>query len=429
MQFSPLSKAALAAVAFAISGSAHTWVEQMRVIAPNGTFTTDAPGYARSNAKRLPGVDPDKAMVHLLPPNGTPVDVGISPKDPMCMPSQQQQTQSGDSPRLQAAAGDMVALRYQENGHVTLPDTNPGKAPNRGTVYIYGTTQPSTNENFLDVFKQWNADGTGGNKKGKLLATQNFDDGQCYQMNGGAISAARQQKFPHKADQLMGQDLWCQNDITLPKDLPTGKPYTLYWVWDWATSAGADPSLPKGKAQTYTTCMDVDITSKNSNGNSNVAIKMVQNQDINNAAIGAYVSALAAGNANNLATPSQTAGSGSGGSVPASSAVSASSPTPVAASSPAPAVAQSQPATSQSLTMMTVTVTAPPTTVTVNAGAPVTSTSTTEVPKTTVEVSGSANPSASIPEISLKLTGTAKPVQTGGNASNPNKRSAKFRDI
>lgn len=426
MHFSPLSKAALAAVAFAISSSAHTWVEQMRVIAPNGTFTTDAPGYARSNAKRLPGVDPDKAMVHILPPNGTPVDVGISPKDPMCMPSQQQQTQSGDSPRLQAAPGAMVALRYQENGHVTLPDTNPGKAPNRGTVYIYGTTQPSTNENFLDVFKQWNADGTGGNKKGKLLATQNFDDGQCYQINGGAISTARQQKFPHAADQLMGKDLWCQNNVKIPKDLPTGKPYTLYWVWDWATSAGADPSLPKGKAQTYTTCMDVDITSKNSNGN-NAAIKMVQNQDINNAAIGAYVSALAAGNANNLATPSQTAG-GSGGSVPASSAVSASSPAPVAASSPAPAVAQSQPATSQSL-IMTVTVTAPPTTVIVSAGAPVTSTSTTEVPRTTVQISGSANPSASIPEISLKLSGTARPVQTGGNASNPYKRSAKFRDI
>ena len=184
MHFSSLSKAALAAVAFAISSSAHTWVEQMRIIAPNGTFTTDAPGYARSNAKRLPGVDPDKAMVHILPPNGTPVDVGISPKDPMCMPSQQQQTQSSDSPRLQAVPGDMVALRYQENGHVTLPDTNPGKAPNRGTVYVYGTTEPSTNENFLDVFKQWNADGSGGNKKGKLLATQNFDDGQCYQING-----------------------------------------------------------------------------------------------------------------------------------------------------------------------------------------------------------------------------------------------------
>ena len=402
MRFSPLSKAALAAVAFAISSSAHTWVEQMRIIAPNGTFTTDAPGYARSNAKRLPGVDPDKAMVHILPPNGTPVDVGITPKDQMCMPSQQQQTQSGDSPRLRAAPGDMVALRYQENGHVTLPDTNPGKAPNRGTVYIYGTTQPSTNENFLDVFKQWNADGTGGNKKGKLLATQNFDDGQCYQMNGGPISTSRQQKFPHKADQVMGQDLWCQNNLVLPKDLPTGKPYTVYWVWDWATAPGADPSLPKGKAQTYTTCMDIDITtSKNSNAKSNEAIKFAQGQDINNAAIADYVSKLAAGDSN-LATPSQSAGS-SGGSVPVSSAPAASS-APVA--SPAPAVPQSQ-----SVSTVYITVSVP-------VGAPqVTSTTSTEVPRSTVQVSASV----AIPEI--KLSGTARPVAT------PSRGSAKFRNV
>lgn len=230
MHFSNLSTAALAAVAFAISSSAHSWIEEMRIIAPNGTFTTDAPGYARSNAKRLPGVDPDKAMVHILPPDGTPVEKGITPDDVMCMPSQQKQTQSSDSPRLEAAPGDMVALRYQENGHVTLPDINPAKPPNRGTVYIYGTTQPSDDEKFLAVHKSWNADGTGGNKKGKLLATQNFDDGQCYQINGGQISATRQKQFPHKADPLMGQDLWCQNDLVIPKDAINGKPYTLYWV-------------------------------------------------------------------------------------------------------------------------------------------------------------------------------------------------------
>ena len=429
MHFSPLSNAALAAVAFAISSSAHTWVEQMRVIAPNGTFTTDAPGYARSNAKRLPGVDPDKAMVHILPPDGTPVDVGITAKDVMCMPSQQQPTQSSDSPRLKAAPGAMVALRYQENGHVTLPDTNPGKAPNRGTVYVYGTTQPSTNENFLDVFKQWNADGTGGNKKGKLLATENFDDGQCHQVNGGPISTARQQQFPHKADPLMGQDLWCQTDVVLPKDAPTGKPYTLYWVWDWATAAGADPALPKGKAQTYTTCMDVDITASNNNSaNSNAAVSFAQGQDLGNAAIAAYLPKLAAGDSN-LATPSQSVGGSSGGSVPVSSASSAA-----AASSVAPAVAQSQPATNSD-SIKTVTVAA--TTVTVSAGAPqVTSTSTTEVPRSTVEESVAANSSAaSIPQISLKLTGTATPVAaaqgTGGpyKRAEPSRGSAKFRNV
>ena len=208
----------------------------------------------------------------------------------------------------------------------------------------------------------------------------------------------------------MGKDVWCQNDVILPKELPAGKPYTLYWVWDWATSPGADPSLPKGKAQTYTTCMDVDITaSQNSNAKSNAAINFAQGQDINNAAVPAYISKLAAGDAN-LATPAQSAGS-PGGSVPASSAIAASS-----------AAVASQPSSSGDGKTVFITLLH---TVTVSAGAPqVTSTSTTEVPRSTVQLSESANPSASIPQISLKLSGTAKPAQETGN---PSRRSAKFR--
>ena len=53
-------------VAIPTSAAAHSWVEEMRVIAPNGTFTTDAPGYPRAFVKRGPGVDPDAGMVHLL---------------------------------------------------------------------------------------------------------------------------------------------------------------------------------------------------------------------------------------------------------------------------------------------------------------------------------------------------------------------------
>lgn len=96
---------------------------------------------------------------------------------------------------------------------------------------MYGTTQSSSNDRFLDIFNKWNAEGSGGNKKGKLLASFNFDDTQCHQTNSGAISTQRQKQFPHKADQLMGADLWCQNDLKLPQDAPAGKPYTLYWVW------------------------------------------------------------------------------------------------------------------------------------------------------------------------------------------------------
>ncbi|KAK3173764.1 hypothetical protein OEA41_007096 [Lepraria neglecta] len=275
---------ALVALALIITPStAHSWVEQMMVISSNGSFTGN-PGYARNNTMRaVPGFS-DLFMVHILPGQGQPSieerqapaasaatpptstatafsdTMSILPTDPMCKKTQQTMTQSNGSPRLQAAPGENIALRYQENGHVTLPQNQPGKPANRGMVYIYGTTQPKTDENFLDVFKQWTTDGTGGDKRGVLLATQPFDDGQCYQVNSGNISTERQNQYPHTANQLMGASLWCQNDIALPADAPSGKPYTLYWVWDWPTAPGVDPNLPNGKAEIYTTCMDIDIT-------------------------------------------------------------------------------------------------------------------------------------------------------------------------
>lgn len=266
--------AALAALVLLVAPTtAHSWVEEMDVIdLKTGTFT-GTPGYCRNNTKRtVPGFS-DLLMVHILPAAGQPTieerdtipaqdTTEIYPNDTMCKHSQQTQYQSNGSPRLQAAPGDSVALRYQENGHVTLPQNQPGKQPNRGLVYIYGTTQPKFPELFLDIFGQWNANGTGGDQRGKLLATQPFDDGYCYQMNGGNISTQRQALYPHTSDQLMGANLWCQNDVALPTDIATGKPYTIYWVWDWPTEPGVDPNLPKGKAELYTTCMDVDVIAK-----------------------------------------------------------------------------------------------------------------------------------------------------------------------
>jgi hypothetical protein len=60
----------------------------------------------------------------------------------------------------------------------------------------------------------------------------------------------------------MGADLWCQQDIALPQDAPVGKPFTLYWVWDWPTAPNVDPALPDGKEEIYTTCIDIDIMPK-----------------------------------------------------------------------------------------------------------------------------------------------------------------------
>lgn len=82
----------------------------------------------------------------------------------------------------------------------------------------------------------------------------------------------------------MGADLWCQQDISLPQNIPIGKPYTLYWVWDWPTMPKVDSAVPNGKEEIYTTCIDIDIIPES------VVQKFgydeyVSNQSLNNAAI------------------------------------------------------------------------------------------------------------------------------------------------
>ncbi|KAL8932829.1 MAG: hypothetical protein Q9216_006651 [Gyalolechia sp. 2 TL-2023] len=369
------SSFALAAATLLTSTNAHSWIEEMSVIAKNGTFVGE-PGYPRAFAKRAAGVDPDKAMVHLLPPNGRPTGNKILDSDPMCMPSQQQPKQSDGSPMLKAAAGDMVALRYQENGHVTLPENQQGKPPNRGTVYIYGTTDPKPDDKFLSIHKVWNPHGTGGDKRGKLLVTEPFDDGQCYQINGGPVSTKRQTEFKHQADPIMGQDLWCQNNFKIPQDAPSGKPYTIYWVWEWDTAPGT-AGQPQGLLEKYTTCMDISVEGQ-SNTQSTVAgsgaAKFAKDQDVNFAAIPKYVEQLNAGS-DIFVAGSAPDGKGTASTPEAASASSAampqsSQPAAAAAAPPPPAMPQSNPPAAAG-GQMTVTVTAPAApekTVTVTAG-------------------------------------------------------------
>ncbi|KAJ5591037.1 hypothetical protein VI817_002373 [Penicillium citrinum] len=265
------------------NAKAHSWVEQLTVIAPNGTFT-GTPGYARGNYLRTASGFSDTTMTYLLPPGTRSNVTQLLPSDKLCKDTQQDQSQSDGSPRLQASAGAAIALRYQENGHVTLPQNQPGKPKNRGTVYVYGTTQPKAGEKLLDVYGAWTADGTGGDGRGVLLTTQNFDDGRCYQVNGGDISERRQKDYTHEANQLMGADLWCQVDIQLPTTAPSGKLYTLYWVWDWPTAPSVDPTYPHGKTEVYTTCMDVDVQGTFANKQA-TDDEYVGGQDLNSAAI------------------------------------------------------------------------------------------------------------------------------------------------
>jgi hypothetical protein len=230
-------------------------------------------------------------MTYLLPRPGSNK---ILPTDNICKESQRERKQTEGSPRLKAPPGAAVALRYQENGHVSLPDAQLGKPPNRGFVYVYGTTDPRPDDSLLSIHNVWNADGTGGDGRGLLLSRQNYDDGRCYQVNGDKISRQRQIEFAHEPDEMMGGDLWCQQDIALPANAPVGKPYTLYWVWDWPTAAGVDPGLPDGKAETYTTCMDVDIVAKNTLATFLRAAgsRYVSDQPLNRAAIPSQMAAL-----------------------------------------------------------------------------------------------------------------------------------------
>ncbi|KAL4878398.1 hypothetical protein BJY04DRAFT_229782 [Aspergillus karnatakaensis] len=306
-----LSRRLILLALFFTTSWAHSWVEQLMIIAPNGSFI-DSPGYPRGNVLRSNPSFNDVAMSYLVSTDGY-----------LCKESQRKQVQTDGSPRLQASAGAAIALRFQENGHVTIPLTPPGKPDNRGTIYVYGTTDPKEDEKFQEIHKVWNEDGSGGDGRGVLLAKRNYDDGRCYQKNSEQISQRRQKEFPHEIDQYMGEDLWCQADIALPSNVPTGKPYTLYWVWDWPTLPGIDPGTPQGKEEVYSTCMDVDVVNS-SDGRISQAANYDYDQSLNRAAIPEQFNDIygsrAADSASGTPTPTPTSTS-----TPSSSAALSSS--------------------------------------------------------------------------------------------------------
>ena len=353
------------------------------VIGTNGTYE-GSPGYSRGFVPRTAAGFDDATMVNLIPPNGRSTGNEILATDPICKSTQQTLNQTNGFPRLQAPAGSFIAIRYQENGHVTLPQNQPGKPANRGTVSIYGTEDPNQNDTLKAIHNVWNTAGTGGDKRGKLLATADYDDKQCYQVNGGPISTSRQAQFKHTADQVGGADLLCQNNIVLPSDATVGKPYTIYWIWDWPTAPNVDPSLPQGKLELYTTCADIDITA-GSPKNETATFSYAAGQPVNSAAVSSYFVDLVAGSSllavggpstapvagsTSSAIPAgSTSQAASQAPVPAPAAPSAAAPqasTPVPASSPASAsvpqastdapLPPTAPATTM-MSMMTMTVT------------------------------------------------------------------------
>lgn len=252
---------------------AHSWVERLRRLDLNGTMVGD-PGYVRGFVSRLDPTFNDLRMQHHLPPNGRDAELGILPSDRICRDSQRAGQSSDIFPRLWARPGDFIALQHQENGHVTLPEATPHKE-HGGTIYIYGTHTPSEDDTLLSIHRVWNADGTGGDGRGSLLAIRPFDDGQCYQINDGPMSLTRQDAFRKAPADPQGADLWCQSDIRLPGDIHDT--YTLYWVWEWPSKPG-DIDRP---AEIYTSCMDVNVLRDIQQGE----VSFIDGQDLNLAGI------------------------------------------------------------------------------------------------------------------------------------------------
>ncbi|KAH7060996.1 hypothetical protein BKA63DRAFT_396111, partial [Paraphoma chrysanthemicola] len=240
----------------------HSWLEQLSNIAPNGTFYRF--GYPRGFAdKGRAGFD-QSANNWLLPPSSqSPTFVNSG--NLLCHPSQRTPSQMPRFPRLQALPGGTIALRYAENGHVTIPGGGRnllGKPKNGGTVFVFGTQEPRSDEKVVDVL-QWTRDGSGGDRRGLLLAAQDFDDGRCYQLSNAPLANERKARTPNPVAGQPGSEheLLCETDVTLPTVVRIDEPYTLYWVWQWPTAAEADPNYPIGKDEYYVSCADVDIVS------------------------------------------------------------------------------------------------------------------------------------------------------------------------
>ncbi|KAK5007290.1 hypothetical protein LTR28_005470, partial [Elasticomyces elasticus] len=252
---------ALAASAiFSNSVHAHTWIEEIQAISDNGSFTGDY-GYPRCYVTRADHAFDGNSNLWLLPALSSG-RTRITDNDLVCKDTQRTPNTNTRFPNLQITPGSYAAMKYLENGHVTLPSNQLGKPKAGGTVFVYGTTEPSNTETIANVL-QWTTDGSGGNKKGFLMTAQNYDDGRCHQLNTETISQQRQKTFPnHMSNDPSNTnpvELWCETDVQVPSTAEAGSTLTVYWVWQWPTAPSIDPGLPAGKDEYYTSCSDFDI--------------------------------------------------------------------------------------------------------------------------------------------------------------------------
>ena len=289
-------KVAVFALAFSHHVSAHTWVEQMSVIGLNGSLIGDY-GYPRGYVARTDAGFTGYSNKWQLPSPDT--DAGrtrITDSMMVCHPSQRTATYSSQYPQLSVAPGSYVAMKYLENGHVTQPFIPAGKPKGSGTVFIFGTYEPSASETLVNVLS-WTKDGKGGNGKGWLMAAQNYDDLVCRQLNQAPISINRQMSDGnHPPSQPTVQlERWCEADLLIPANAPIGATLTTYFVWDWNTGMQTEGAMC-GKDEYYTTCSDFKVLDGGDDLTKLAAVPAVHTlvqQDPNTIAVSDYLSRTA----------------------------------------------------------------------------------------------------------------------------------------
>ena len=228
MKFYPSSRAGLGALtvlSLTASAAAHSWIEKAYRIDQATRKFIGAPGYPRGGDYRrlsAEGTVNDGTNTYRLPVDGAytgdekinRLDFALNREDEI----------------FKAAPGDYIAILHTENGHVT--EKLEGRPLNGGNIYLYGTSDTKDDDKLFDIHLKWNKDGTGGDRRGRLLGTSNYDDGQCYEGNASGEFAMERSKAAHGTPE---EALICQSDIQLPQDLKPGSVYTIYWYWDWPT--------------------------------------------------------------------------------------------------------------------------------------------------------------------------------------------------
>jgi hypothetical protein len=265
---------ALVALAVAQSVHAHSWVETVRHVSSNGAFVGN-PGYAMGYIPRTSASFADDSVQNKI------TDLSTNPS--LCRNFAGGGYTNANIQPINASAGDTLAMQWYENGHVTDPTLTP-RGYRSGNVMIYGISGAFSNVSINDALYVWNADGTGGNKQGKLLASHFFDDEQCYQDRGTdtthPIYTARKAKY-----NVTGE-LPCQGTFQLPTDLATSGTYTVAWVWDWPQN----PNEVGSTTEIYTSCATINLSPASSNvTNKAVGIKVATNLNVISAAISSQI--------------------------------------------------------------------------------------------------------------------------------------------